>query len=80
MTKETLKKNIHKTVDKIDDTALLEAVYTLLNKASNHNDDYEWTERDIKIVEERKAKYLSGKEKGMTLKEFNKKIQKKFSK
>jgi hypothetical protein len=81
MTKKALKKQIHKTVDKIDDTALLEAVYTLLNRASHSDeDDYEISDEDLKIIEEKKARYLSGKEKGMTLKEFNKRIQKKYSK
>ncbi len=81
MTKETLRKHIHKTVDKINDTAVLEAVYTLLDRASQNNEDsYEISDEDMKIIEERKARYLSGKEKGMTLKEFNKRIQKKYSK
>ena len=32
MTTTTLKKHIHKTIDTIDDTVLLEAVYTILKK------------------------------------------------
>ncbi len=78
MTTKTLKKQIHKTVDSINDAVLLEAVYTLLNKASQTLEDKEWTENDIKIVEERKARYKAGKEKSMTLDEFNKKMKKKF--
>jgi len=76
MTKETLKKNIHQTVDRINDTALLEAVYTLLNKASNSFEDYELSASEIKIIEERKANYLSGKSKGMTVNELKKRLQK----
>ncbi len=80
MTKTTLKKNIHKAIDNIDDAALLEAVYTLLNKASIYNDDYEWTAQDLRIVEERKANYLSGKTKSMSMSELNKRLRKRFSK
>ena len=80
MTRTTLKKNIHKAVDSINDDAVLEAVYTLLSRASFYGDDYEWTAKDLKIVEERKAKYLSGKSKAMSLDELNKRIKKRFSK
>jgi hypothetical protein len=81
MTKETLKKHIHKTVDKINDTALLEAVYTLLNRASHSDeDDYEISDEDLRILEERKAKYLSGKSKAMTITQLNKRIKKRFAK
>lgn len=80
MTKTTLKKNIHKAIDNIDDTILLEAVYTLLSRASNYDSDYEWTAEDLKIVEDRKAKYLSGKTKAMSLEELNKRVKKRFSK
>ncbi len=80
MTKTTLKKNIHKAVDKIEDEILLEAVYTLLNRASIYNDDYEWTAKDLQIVEERKVNYLKGKTKAMSISELNKRISKRFSK
>ena len=80
MTTKSLKKHIHETVESINDTVLLEAVYTLLNKASQSIKEYDWDENDIKIVEDRKAKYKSGKLKAMSLIELNKKIQKKFNK
>lgn len=78
MTKATLKKNIHKAIDSIDDEAVLQAVYTLLNRVSV--DDYEWTDEDIRIVEERREAYLSGKAKMHGLEEVNKKIRKKLGK
>ncbi len=77
MTTKSLKKHIHLAVESINDTVLLEAVYTLLNKASQSTKEYDWDENDIKIVEDRKAKYKSGKLKAMSLIELNKKIQKK---
>ncbi len=78
MTTKSLKKHIHETVESINDVVLLEAVYTLLNKASQSIKGYDWDENDIKIVEDRKAKYKSGKLKAMSLIELNKKIQKKL--
>ncbi len=78
MTKTTLKKNIHKAVDEIDDATLLEAVYTLLSRVSL--DDIEWTDEDIRIVEERRAGYLSGKDKGISIQEAKKRLKKKFGK
>jgi hypothetical protein len=38
MTRTTLKKNIHKAVDEIDDTVLLEAVYTILSRTATFGD------------------------------------------
>jgi hypothetical protein len=78
MTRTTLKKNIHKAVDSINDDTLLQAVYTLLSRVSD--DDYEWTKEDIRIAEERRASYLSGKAKMYTLAEVNKMIKKKSGK
>lgn len=79
MTRTTLRKNIHKAVDSINDDAVLEAVYTLLSKTASFSDDYEWTAKDLKIVEDRKARYLSGKTKSMSMEELNKRVKKRFS-
>lgn len=78
MTRTTLKRNIHKAIDNINDDSVLEAVYTLLSKFDSG--DYEWDENDIKIAEERRASYLSGKAKMYTLAEVNKKLKRKVSK
>ena len=78
MTKTTLKKNIHKAIDNIDDDAILHAVYTLLNKVSS--DEQDWTDEDIKIVEERRASYISGKDKGISVSEAKKRLKRKFGK
>ena len=78
MTRTTLKKNIHKAIDNIDDDAVLEAVYTLLNRFSV--DDIEWTDEDIRILEERRASYVSGKNKGLTVSEVKKRLKTKFGK
>ncbi len=78
MTRTTLKKNIHKAVDSINDDLVLEAVYTLLSRVSS--DVQEWTDEDIRIVEERRAAYLSGKDKGMSISEAKRRLRKKLSK
>lgn len=78
MTKETLKKNIHKAIDNINDDAVLKAVYTLLNRVSV--DDFEWTDEDIRIVEERRASYLSGQDKGISISEAKRRLKKKLGK
>jgi hypothetical protein len=78
MTKLKLKKEIHKAIDSINDEVLLTAVYTLLNKVSNS--EQELSDDEVRIVEEREANYKSGKTKAITVSEFNKKIRKKFGK
>ena len=78
MTKTTLKKNIHKAIDNINDDAILQAVYTLLNNVST--EDHDWTDEDIRIVEERRANYLNGKTKAMSMSEVKKRLSKRFSK
>jgi hypothetical protein len=78
MTKTTLKKNIHKAIDNINDDAVLQAVYTLLNRVST--DDFDWTDEDLRIVEERRAAYLSGKEKTISISEAKKRLKRKFGK
>ena len=77
MTRTTLKKNIHKAIDSINDDAILEAVFTLLNRVSV---DDNWTDEDIRIVEERKESYLSGKDKGLSIVEAKKRLKKRFGK
>ncbi len=78
MTRTTLKKSIHKAVDSINDDTLLQAVYTLLNRVST--DDFDWTDEDLRIVEERRAAYLSGKEKAISISEAKKRLKRKFGK
>ena len=78
MTRTTLKRNIHKAIDNIDDDAVLQAVYTLLNRVSNDGPD--WTDEDIRIVEERRAAYLTGKDKGMSVSEAKRRLRKKLGK
>jgi hypothetical protein len=79
MTNATLKKEIHKVIDNIDDNQVLEAVFTLLN-ARRPQSDYELSENDIKIIEERRSNYKKGKTKTYTVSEVKKKILKNLGK
>jgi hypothetical protein len=79
MTNATLKKEIHKVIDNIDDNQVLEAVFTLLN-VRRPQSDYELSENDIKIIEERRSNYKKGKTKTYTVSEVKKKILKNLGK
>lgn len=79
MTNSTLKKEIHKVIDNIEDNQVLEAVFTLLNVTKAQN-DYELSENDIKIIEERRSNYKKGKTKTYTVSEVKKKILKNLGK
>jgi len=75
MTQAALKKQLHKTIDKIDDNNILEAVYTILS-SKNSSAIYEVSDEDMNIIEERRALYEAGKLKVYTAKEVKKKLLK----
>ena len=79
MTTATLKKEIQKVIESIDDNHLLEAVFTLLSCNLKQN-SYDLTEQEIKIIEERKALYKGGKSKTYSVNEVKKKILKNLGK
>lgn len=71
MTTATLKKRINQAIDKIEDEAFLNAIYTIISSNSGLS-DYTFTKDDIQILEERRKKYLSGKAKTITVAEVRK--------
>jgi hypothetical protein len=75
MTTAALKKEIKKAIENIEDSRVLEAVYVLLNK-NTQNDQYQLSDEDIAMIEEREAEYKSGKAKLYTVAEVRKKILK----
>lgn len=79
MTTATLKKEIQKVIESIDDNHLLEAVFTLLSNNVKQN-SYDLTEQEIKIIEERKAIYKEGKSKTYSVNAVKKKILKNLGK
>ena len=66
MTTINLKKNIHKAIDKIEDQSLLLAVYTILEKQIETNEEYELTPAQKKELDRRLANHKSGKSKSYT--------------
>lgn len=79
MTTATLKKEIRKAIENIDDNRVLEAVYVLLNRNIS-DESYQLSAGDIAIIEEREAEYKSGKAKLYTVSEVKKKILKNHGK
>lgn len=63
MTTLRLKNNIHKAVDKIGDENLLKAVYTILEKQIETEDEYSLTLAQQKELSRRLANHQSGKSK-----------------
>lgn len=79
MTTNILKSELTKAIAGINDKALLEALFTIVNRAEHVEDEYEISEEDWKIVEARSRQYKAGKAKGITMGEMRKRITKKLS-
>lgn len=68
MTIETLKREIHKKIDGIDDSALLEAIYTILNQRNTparytlSPEQQEELDKRLELHDSGKAKYYSATE------------------
>ena len=75
MTQTALKKKLHKAIDDTDDSNLLEAIYTILDR-TNNSYSFELSDEDLRIIEERSALYEAGKLKTYTIKEARKKFGK----
>ena len=79
MTTNILKSELTKAIAGINDKSLLEALYTIINRAEHVEDDYHISEEDWKVVEARSRNYKAGKAKGITMGEMRKRITKKLS-
>ncbi|MEO5572198.1 MAG: hypothetical protein ABIT08_12490 [Bacteroidia bacterium] len=62
MTTASLKKNIFKAIDQINDVDYLRSIYHIIAGRIIES-DYPLTKEQLKILKEREAKYLSGKSK-----------------
>ena len=56
----TIKKNLHKVIDNIEDESILKAVFKLLSSSSTESKQYELTPSQQAIVEERLSSYEKG--------------------
>lgn len=80
MKTSTLKKEIHLAIDHTKDNEILEAVYTILRKATKDEEDEQITlsAEDVKELDRRWNNYKSGKSKTHTLEDTKKEIRKKM--
>jgi hypothetical protein len=73
MTTTALKKEIVKAIDTIEDESFLQAIYTIINNR-NPRYDFELSDEDINILQEREEKYKSGKSKTYTREQVKKMV------
>lgn len=71
MTTTALKKEIVKAIDTIEDENFLQAIYTIINNRIPRY-DFELSDEDINILQEREEKYKSGKSKTYTQEQVKK--------
>ena len=65
----SIKEKIHERIEGIDDEKVLQAFYVILDTHKNEAEDYQLSDDQMKMLEEREADYISGKDKGVTLEE-----------
>ena len=70
MTSLALKKNIYLAIEKIDDTNLLKAVYTILEKQIES--DHELTPAQKKELDRRRSNHINGNSKSYSWREVKK--------
>ncbi len=74
----SIKEKLHERIEGIDDEKVLEAFYVILDNHKNEAEDYQLSEDQVKMLEEREADYLAGKDKGVTLEEHIKMTKEKY--
>jgi hypothetical protein len=79
ITELTLKDKIHFAISDIEDEKFLESIYTILNYKNKDKEEIEEpSDSFIAELNDRRTKYLSGEDKGLTLDEFKAKISDKY--
>jgi hypothetical protein len=73
MTTSNLKQELHKKIDSINDNAILEAIYTILNQ-KKVSESYSLSAEQLEELEERDQLHDSGKAKYYTAAEMRKKV------
>ena len=79
MTTTTLKKGIHKAVDHVNDSEILQAVYTILKK-NTEEESYELTPAQKRELDKRLAAHRAGKLKYYTFDQVKKEAHKALGK
>jgi hypothetical protein len=73
MTTASLKKELHKKIDSINDNAILEAIYTILNQQKG-TENYSLTTEQLQELEKRNELHDSGKAVYHTMQEMREKV------
>lgn len=80
MTTSILKTELTKAIAGITDKSLLEALYTIVNRAEKtESSDFELSDEDMKIIEGRSKAYKAGKAKTITMVEMRKRFTKRYA-
>ncbi len=80
MTTSILKAELTKAIAGINDKNLLEALYTIINRAEQTEPfDFELSEEDMKIIDGRSKAYKEGKAKTITMGEMRKRFTKRYT-
>ena len=75
MSEAEIKKNLHIAIEEINDEAFLQAVYTIVSSKVEESKEYELTPEQLRILEDRRAKHLSGESKSYTWDEVKERIR-----
>lgn len=72
-----LKKQLHKAIEETDDERFLEALLTIATVQQNES-EYDLSDEQIRLLEERHERYLRGEEKVISLEEFKASMKAKY--
>jgi len=75
MSASEIKEQLHHAIETIEDEAFLEAILTIVQQSAG---TVQLSEEELKIVQEREAKYQSGETKARPWKEIQEEIKKKY--
>lgn len=75
MSVSEIKEQLHYAIETIEDEAFLEAILTIVQQSAG---TVQLSDEELKIVEEREAKYQSGETKARPWKEIQEEIRKKY--
>jgi hypothetical protein len=77
MSVSEIKEQLHLVIDSIEDEEFLEALLTITNSQQSKI-DAQPSDEEIKILEEREARYRSGESKAIPWKKVQEEIKKKY--
>ena len=79
MNNTSIKAALHERIETINDDKILEAVYTLLENAASHHEDYKLSKEQLTLLIERDELYQNGEMKTLSLDGLKSEIKNKFN-